>query len=153
MEYLPSAIYILEILSFIVEEDDPDGVELHFTNSKHHITSTESARLVALANDLTPGGKTRPETVLRPILESYQKKLEHSLDPTKVRPLSIYILTDGRWEGLGENPIVLLLPLINTLADFGLPRETVGVQFISFGNQTTLMDQMDEMKDLLDLQL
>lgn len=94
-------------------------------------------------------GHTDAEQSLRDILGPYQDKLRDTFaliqagrHPPSVRPLSIYFLTNGAWEGGGQ-PEALFLEVAETLKSCRLPREQIGVQFISFGNHTAGLNTLD----------
>lgn len=150
---------VFEALSFIVEDDDPDGVEVHFT------TVPEAKKISKLSSDLAthartvqPRGDTNLEDNLKAILTEYENKLYlRSVGklPSPVRPLSIYILTDGKWEG-GGNPEVPMLGLAQSLKDYNLTRQQIGIEFITFGDDQgalLYMQNLDDMGKNMDLQM
>jgi hypothetical protein len=131
-----------------VEEHDPDGVELLFASSEESRKSRDSRQLTATATSVRPQGRGELETVLTNVLANYQARLVFSLCKKQpIRPLSIYLLTDGAWEG-GGNPEVPLLGLLETLKTPGLPANQVGIQFISFGNNPGGLKRMRELDDM-----
>lgn len=49
------------------------------------------------------------------------------------KPLSLYILTDGVWEGKSD-PRKPIQKLVQTLVGWRMDKAQVGIQFINFGN-------------------
>jgi hypothetical protein len=152
---------VFEALSYILKYVDPDGLDLSFTVSgeslkNYKVTST----LVQSVRDRKSRlkGTTDMNLKLTTLLENYQAALEKPPREVKslfrrkpVRPLNLYILTDGIWEAKcdAEGPI---RRLIKKLADLGKGRIQVGIEFISFGNNIAGLQRMDHLDSGLDLQ-
>ncbi|KAF4634094.1 hypothetical protein G7Y89_g4015 [Cudoniella acicularis] len=133
--------YVLEVLSYMLK-GDPDGVELYFTNSVTHVKSKHTTKLLRSIDLTKPEGGTNLGLRLGDILNEYGFRAHNSaaskalskLGPSKrTRPINIYFLTDGLWEGhpdLDESLKDLLVYLIR------LEREdsNFGIQFIKFGD-------------------
>lgn len=140
---------LFRLLAFLVEEDDPDGVELLYANSRQRMRNENSAELADHVDNARWNGHTNLENRLTDILEEYGAKISARRNrPTDVAlPLSIYVLTDGVWEG-GGNPEVPMMDLVQTLKELDLPREQIGIQFIGFGENAEGLERMrllDEM--------
>ncbi|KAK5720388.1 hypothetical protein LTR17_015025 [Elasticomyces elasticus] len=168
---------LFELLAYIVEDDDPDGVEVLCANSGASLKEKDSSKLAKHVNNIQWNGRTRIEKRLEQILGSYEEKLRgnekkrleyeekrrkyeenvraHKLklrarapdpiDPTT--PLTVYILTDGVWEGGGE-PEVPIMAMVQTLVELGLPREQVGVQFIVLGENKAGQEHMENVDNM-----
>ncbi|KAK4894202.1 hypothetical protein LTR27_007570 [Elasticomyces elasticus] len=100
---------VFRLLARIVEDEDPDGVELSYTISPKSFTDTSSASLHENLSKHRFGGQANVENRLETILKRY----------------------NGVW-GDG-NPEVPIMGMVRTLVDMKLPRKQVGIQFISFG--------------------
>ncbi|KAK3649115.1 hypothetical protein LTR22_013085 [Elasticomyces elasticus] len=136
---------IFQILARIIEDEDPDDIQLRYLMSTTSITDPSSA---ALHDNLVRhrfGGRSNVELRLESILDDYREKLVARSPST--RPLSIYVMTDGLWQS--SNPEVPIMAIVQTLVNLKLPREQVGIQFIGFGENTSglehlkLIDQMN----------
>jgi hypothetical protein len=145
---------VLEALSYIVKDCDPDGTELYFTTSKDHKRDRHTSGLLYMLNGRMPNGITDIDHRLNEILEKYKSKLDTkpSLissviskaknEPIGPRPLNIYVLTDGMWESesTGETTII---NFVQKLVKLGKPKSQVGIQFISFGNNPKGLQKME----------
>ncbi|KAK3667545.1 hypothetical protein LTR22_001723 [Elasticomyces elasticus] len=183
---------LFELLAYIVEDDDPDGIEVLCANSGASLKASDSSKLAKHVDNIQWNGRTRIEKKLEHILGSYEEKLRdnekkrrdyeekrrdyeekrqkheesvrayklnfrerapHPVDLTT--PLTVYILTDGVWEGGGE-PEVPIMAMVQTLVELGLPREQVGVQFIVFGENAAGKEHVknvDNMQRAYELEL
>jgi hypothetical protein len=144
-EHWDSMVNMLSLLSFILEGDDPDGAELHFTNSDERRTSPISDNLVATAKQVVPRGRTDISPRLTRIFKDYERRLRENKD---IRPLSVYVLTDGVWARSEESPAIPLLALVQALKDTGKTRRQVGVQFVSFGSDEEGLERMQQLDDM-----
>lgn len=91
--------------------------------------------------------KTNISIRLGLVLETYRQKLLSRNYPLLERPMNIYILTDGIWAdgGDAETPIT---QMVEDLKRLGFRRRQVGIQFISFGNDSNALRRL-ELLDLL----
>lgn len=148
--YWESILGTFELLAFLVEEDDPDGVEVRFTNEAAPRTSKSSEELMEYARSVTARGNTDLEECLTPVLEAYGDKLflhNAGRGSSELRPLSIYILTDGVWKR-GGSPDAPMLILTHTLKECNLTRRQVGIQFITFGHNKEGLQYMKWLDDM-----
>lgn len=127
---------IFELLSFMVQHEDPDELDLRFSNSTNHIQSTDVKFLKDTVSAVHPQGHKFFGDTLDIVLKAYEKKMDsHPADPDPsqefVRPLSIYVLTNG--ENLGS-PAPAICSLVYKLEELKYPLKHVGIQFISFGH-------------------
>jgi hypothetical protein len=142
---------LLELLASTVQNGDGDGVELYFTNSREWIAPRTSSQLSRLARSIIPWGSTEISRTLGKVLNNYEariclnKRYRDKARASKVtRPLTVYVLTDGIWAGGGEPPEVQILSLVELLKEYGLPREQIGLQFISFGKDPEGLKRLDK---------
>ncbi|KAK5700213.1 hypothetical protein LTR17_023122 [Elasticomyces elasticus] len=140
---------LFELLAYIVEEDDPDGVEVLCTNTGVSLKEIDSSKLARHINSIEWDGRTNLENRLVRVLGGYAEQLEargsRPRDP--VTPLTVYVLTDGVWQGGGE-PEVPIMKLVYTLAELGLDRRQVGVQFIVFGENAAGWQHLQQVDDM-----
>lgn len=136
---------LLSPLVYTVKEGDPDGVEVHFTVSKSMQQSRKSRVLIEEVECHDFEGKTDISKRLGIILRRYRVNLEDKrMAHLSVRPLSIYILTDGVWEG-GRDAQTPMREIISVLKQYGYDRKQVGIQFISFGNDDEGLQRMADL--------
>lgn len=140
---------VFETLSYMVKEVDPNGFDLWFTgpgkplkNQKH---TTESLRTVEYR---TKQGTTDINDKLQKIFDDYVEALKKPKSVVRakfskaVKPLSLYVLTDGVWEQ-DCNPAHLVETFVKQLEDLGKVKGNLGVQFISFGEDPIGLGRME----------
>jgi hypothetical protein len=144
---------VVEALSYIVKDCDPDGTELYFTISSQYRKDRNTTGLLNMLHGKSLKGATDIDHRLNEILEKYKAKLDErsswissirsiaKKEPKVVRPLNLYILTNGIWEdkSTGETTIVNFAQKLKKL---GKIRNQVGIQFISFGNNLIGLERM-----------
>lgn len=114
------------------------------------MVSRNSTQLTDYARRIKARGNTNLEESLGIVLKQYENKLflhEEGMEPAPVRPLSIYILTDGQW-ARGGNPEVPMLSLAEALKKYELTRRQVGIQFITFGRYEPGLLHMKHLDDM-----
>ena len=101
---------VFEVLTCLIEKIEPDGIELHFTASTCSYRSRNSTSLMERLKKRRPHGILGVEERLVQILKNYEENLHAAEDrrcaaikklfkkPKSVRPLSLYVLTDGVWD-------------------------------------------------------
>jgi hypothetical protein len=151
---------VLEALSYIVKDCDPDGTELYFTISSQYRRDQNTTGLLKMLNNKSLKGSTDIDLRLNEILEKYKVKLDErsswmssirsiaKKEPKVVRPLNLYILTNGIWESqsTGETPIV---NFVQKLLKLGKIKSQVGIQFISFGDNAIGLERMRKLDSKL----
>lgn len=156
-------------LSYLVKRVDPDGIDLHFTNSLESHHSRRTRHLLEKVQRKKPAGRCDMKSRLGKILEPYRADLPKALEPTrhkhflgidlrhwssKGRSICIYVFTDGVWQGglrpLGgvDEPIRIF---VDRLKELGLLDTQVGIQFIRFGNDERGMERLRKLDSDLDL--
>ena len=136
---------VFEVLTCLIEKTEPNGIELHFTASIRSYRSN-IASLMERLKKRRPHGILGVEERLVQILKNYEENLHATEDqhratiknlfkkPKSVRPLSLYVLTDGVWDpNVNVNITGKIAHFVSRLQKFGLPSEQFGIQFISFG--------------------
>lgn len=150
-----AVIDVLEALSYILKTVDPNGLDLSFTVSSDSLEDCKkTSRLVDMTKTRRLKGTTDMNLKLTSLLDEYQNALtkgrSNSIFRRAVRPMNLYILTDGVWEKDCdvEAPI---RSLVQKLVELGKGRIQVGIQFISFGNNTSALTRMDHLDSGLGL--
>ena len=149
----------VEVLSYMVKDKDPNGVDLYYFNSREQFTKCKKSKQLAKSVAAkTFEGLTNPDTKLKRILDDYRTELREFTNrrrqydrrgpnsarslfrgpPVLPRALSVYVLTDGVWESPktegGDYLKSTIRKLIYQLKEAGCERDQVGVQFIRFGD-------------------
>lgn len=137
----------LNALGYLVKRSDLDGIDLYFTNSPEERHSKHTKNLLKVVNSVQPGGQCNMKVALGRILEGYHperiKEQDKGLFSRKKKKqkwgLSVYVFTDGLWNGHDElcgvhEPIATL---VNKLTKHEMLENHVGIQFIRFGNNPT----------------
>ena len=155
---------VFGVLAYVVKSADPDGLDLYFTsslepyNSKkgYGIFSTSSStKLLEYVHNRKQkiDGSTNLDYALDCILGPYINQLERAFKfgGSNVRPLNLYILTDGRWED-GCNPASAIRRIISKLKEFRYPEDSkqIGIQFITFGHNMEALARIQALDDKLD---
>jgi hypothetical protein len=140
-------IKVVEALTYILKDVDPNGLDLSFTVCSEKQKKTKRpASLVELVESRSEllEGATDMNLRLSDILDTYQTELEK---PKKfyrksVLPMNLYVLTDGIWEPNCDaaGPIT---NLVNKLNELHKGRVQVGIQFISFGNNAEAINRLN----------
>ena len=156
-------------LSYLVKRVDPDGIDLHFTNSLESHHSRRTRHLLEKVQRKKPAGRCDMKSRLGKILEPYRAELPRALESprhrhfmgidlrhwsSKGRSICIYVFTDGVWQGgsrpLGgvDEPIRIF---VDKLRELGLLDTQVGIQFIRFGNDERGMERLQKLDSDLHL--
>lgn len=156
-------------LSYLVKHVDPDGIDLHFTNSLESHHSRRTHHLLEKVQRRKPAGQCDMKSRLGKILEPYRAELPKALESSrhrhflgidlrqwssKGRSICIYVFTDGVWQGglrpLGgvDEPIGIF---VDKLKELGLLDTQVGIQFIRFGNDKRGMERLQKLDSDLHL--
>ena len=138
---------ILSILAFLVKDSDPDGLELFFTNSQRKLKVKDPAKLVTGFAANTPRGLTDIRIRLSSIIYDYIKGFDRKWPMKKLKPvrsLNIYVLTDGLLQP-NADLAAPLERLIKKIKENG--KYVVGIQFISFGNDSDALERLDAWDD------
>ncbi|KAI9709970.1 MAG: hypothetical protein M1820_003048 [Bogoriella megaspora] len=148
-------IQVLDLLVFMTQDADPDGVECILTNPMSGSDTIKAKKpkapveLSNFARRSQPGGSrivTNMYTSLNYILQRQRSKIENDANAgaatkfikrkagKRLRPLSLTILTDGNWQGR-DDPATSIRSTMDTLIAKGRDPHEIGIQFIQFGNE------------------
>jgi tetratricopeptide (TPR) repeat protein len=130
---------LIPTLAYIAKQVDVDGIEVYFTNSQAKKIRKSATDLERLIIETVPHGDEDVGSVLQSVLHEFESGLK-SESLTLTRPKSsrggrgaIYIFTDAhllRKDDIGST----IEQFAETCKQFGVKRQQVGIQFISFGN-------------------
>lgn len=150
---------VFEALSYIVKEVDPNGFDLWFTGPgtplKNQKRTTDPSRIVEYR---ILQGTTDINNKLEKIFDDYLEALKKPKTgmlakfSKAVKPLSLYVLTDGVWEQ-DCNPRHLVETFVNQLEGLGKVKGKVGIEFISFGEDPVGLDRMELLDSGLNVKL
>lgn len=158
----PALKSLSALLFHVVKDFGPNGVDFHFTVSDN-TRRTRSIRTKRAFDEMFEA--RRPQSGpcdisirLGQIFQAYGSRLEsrfgHSLIPNRfrrqLRPMSVYILTDGQWQ---DDPEYVIRTLVQKMQDLGILRDQIGLEFISFGNDPEALRTLKRLDDDMGLQL
>lgn len=152
---------LLDLLAYIVKTYDPNGIDLHFTSSAQKYVGVKSTTdLLEIFDRYSnrPRGSWDMSDRLSSIVSEYQKDLATintsktfvpKLLQQKVRPLSLYVLTDAVWQPACDvSPVIE--SLVSTLKKYDRHKQQVGIQFIRFGSRPEGIKRLEDL-DMLKL--
>lgn len=127
---------LFEVLSYMLKSKDPNGLDLMFTVSDGQIyNSSRTTPLCDIVASKHPHGLSNIASGLNKILYSYSQSFgsQGGYSSEMVRPLNVYILTDGVWQPQcdAKPPIQFI---VKKLEEHMSPEDQIGLQFISFGD-------------------
>lgn len=156
-EHWPDVLDLFSNMAYMVKGFGRDGIELHFSRSLDHYREKHTTPLLAKLRDRKPSGFSDIKPRLNSILWDYQKKINskpflgmrHLSKP--VRPLNLYIFTDGAW----QDDVNVERPIRNLVEveKLKLPGDQVGIQFIRFGNDMNGKRRLEFLDSGLNLSL
>lgn len=147
---------LFEALAYLVKQSDTDGIDLHFTVSSEQVSRSKSTgKLVEKIKRHKREGVTDMTWNLDRILENYREQF-HRKKPFfnsnhKVRPLTLYVLTDGIWEAECD-PSPVIKRMVKRLEELQCAESQVGIQFISFGEDPLGLNRLQRLDDDLELE-
>ncbi|GAA5917041.1 hypothetical protein JCM5296_001824 [Sporobolomyces johnsonii] len=135
---------------------DSDGIDLHFMNGgdEFRLQNVTSSNVVASTFDkVQPFGSTPTGVVMDEILRDYVEKVEDARAArTKVKPLLLLVLTDGR----ADDPDMvkdILVEFAARLDEVRAPPYQLGIQFVQIGDDPEAAAFLKELDDDLKPQL
>lgn len=170
----PNVKTLSRLLCWLAKNKDEDGVDLfYFHEPALGLRNCKKSREVfENISQRTFEGNTTPTVRVQKVLNEYKANLEayrrrlsqphrsmvrrlnpfSSSEPEPPKPLSVYVLTDGVWEDdqtLGHLYVDdTIASLVKELVACGLPKNHVGVQFISFGNHRFGLQRLEALDHL-----
>ena len=153
----PQVKRLFGLLSYMVRDCDPNGLDLYFTNTPEKIKSSNMNTLMGELGTRTPKGLPDMRSRFGSIIETYRnqfgkRKLRSLFRESNPRKLSLYVLTDAVW----QPKIDLTTPirtLVSDLEEHKLTEKQIGIQFIRFGNIPDSITRLQKLDSGLNLKL
>jgi hypothetical protein len=147
-EQWPHAKTAFEALSYILKPMAPDGIELYFTVAYDTWRRHNTSELVDLLEEKGLAGDTDISYRLGLQLQDYKLKNQPyaqraSKKAKKIRPMSIYILTDGNWKDKCD-PIATIRDVADHLINANMESGQLTIQFVTFGQNAAALQQMND---------
>lgn len=153
---------LLSLLTYMLKDSDPNGLDVCFTQSKEKINSGKSTKLLKAVSQVQYLGMSDMQTRLSQILQEHKEKFSTNNSHRgllqkvtgrweKQKSLSVYILTDGIWPP--RNSVAsTIVALVNSMKENKLPKDHVAIQFIRFGEDPHGIDRLNKLDHGLGLE-
>ena len=153
---------VLEALTYAIKSHSHDGVNLMFTQSDRHVSTSRTKVALDEFDKVTFSGQTDMTQRLESIFEEVKRKItfqprgwlskaHHPPRQSLSQKLSLYILSDGNWQSGSDVPSTIQT-MIAYLTEHNLPQKQIAIQFIRMGPDTpqtaTFLDPLDGSHDL-----
>ena len=142
-----SVIDLFSVFAWHTKSLDSNGLEMYFTVSLKKGKFKNTTRAVEILKSISQSIPSNIDLSLGEILREYQGKLERQKNmisfwprEKSVKPLSLYVFTDGAWEGC--DAVAPIEAMIEKQKELKLPREQIGIQFIRFGDDPRGVDRL-----------
>jgi len=156
---------LFAVLSRFAKPSDEDGIEIYFT-MKHDVVkkSKKMTKLVDIVRKHKGNlnGSSNIKLCLDRILKPYEQNLiaqkeyraAHAVSASSddQKPLTVYILTNGLWNGRAD-PTDSIRDMVSVLEQCHCRSSQVGIQFIGFGNDEAALARLDHYDDDLGLSM
>lgn len=139
----------LEAIVPVCTEQNEDGVDIHFLNSKlgkNNVTTKEE--VFEIFKDVKPRGMTPTGKRLREILEPYVASVEkRGVDGDWPKPLNLIVITDGEASDDEEENSVryVIVEMAGRLNTEDAPLTQLGIQFFQVGNDEAASKALEEL--------
>ena len=143
--YWEDVISFFHVFAYFTKKLDKNGLEMWFTVSTKKLKFNDTKKAVAYLKNMRHDVPSDIDMRLGQILGNYQSEIHREKEKKNailskwskaVKPLSLYVLTDGAW------PATDAVTPIEQLILQQLPKKQVGIQFISFGNDPAGIDKL-----------
>ncbi len=157
-EHWPQVKRVFGLLSYMVRDCDPNGLELSFTGSSKIFTSRSTRTLMKEVDMMTPKGLPDMRSRFGSIIAKYQAKfgrktlLSFFRESNHPRRLSLYVLTDAVWQPKIDLTTTIR-SLVRSLEEHKLANKQIGIQFIRFGKDPKGIQRLEELDSGLKLDL
>jgi hypothetical protein len=135
-----------EALAYIVKCADPNGMELYFTNWTKGGRSRDRRKLMTLFDSVELQGEGSIEPALSTILDECIRENTLTSLVRKKKRVNIYILTNGIWTGEDDSLCGIDEAIKRTVKKMNT-RNSMGIQFIQFGNNPTGTYRLETLDD------
>ena len=148
---------VFGLLSYMVRDCDPNGLDLYFTNTSKTFKSKNMDTLMGELSTRKPNGLPDMRSRFGSIIEKYQnkfgkRKLSSFFRESDPRKLSLYVLTDAVWQPKIDLTTTVRT-LVSSLEDHKLTNKQIGIQFIRFGNYSDSIQRLKNLDSGLNLDL
>ena len=138
-QHWKEATACVRLLAYLLKTTDPDGIDLYFLGcSRYQLQSHFSTRVDGIMREVVPDKRGDLGEALRKFVDFRREVASDSKRTMKTkaqRPLSVYILTDGKAPVFGrESGAESFQDIADILRSTERPRAHLGLQFIQFGN-------------------
>ena len=146
---------VVSLLAYILKTSDNDGLDIHFTQTSTMVNSRKSSKILSSISQVSFGGISDMRGKLYNVLREHIDKFGTPISPTRSfirhrppqqpqRPLSLYILTDAKWQPTDVGGYIKD-HLVHSMIAKSCPKEHVAIQFIRFGNDQASIKRLDEL--------
>lgn len=133
-------VSLFSVLAWIVKRLDDNGLEMYFTVSSDKKSFRDTTGAVDHLKGMSQSTYPNIDSRLQQILGKYQEDLARpregrsffQLRRSRVKPLSLYVFTDGAWQGC--DAVAPIETMIEKLRQLGFPKQQVSIQFVRFGD-------------------
>ena len=136
---------VVSLLTYMLKNSDPNGLDVYFTQSTQKVHSVKSTKLSTAVSQVAFQGISDMRARLSHILQEHKNKFGTTTTPSgpwykkagppeAQKPLSFYVLTDGKWQPNEVGPTIIAL--VDSMRANQLRKEHVGIQFIRFGEDS-----------------
>lgn len=147
-------VRVVSLLSYLLKDTDDNGLDICFTQSTESRNSGRATKLSEIVEKVAFKGISDMRTRLSQILRKYEDKFGTTTassrswykrlgSPEPQKPLSFYVLTDGKWDLNEVGPIIM--SLVDKMREFKLHKDHVGIQFIRFGQDPNGIARLDHL--------
>ncbi|KAG6917994.1 hypothetical protein DXG01_017004 [Tephrocybe rancida] len=121
----------LKRLATVAAKYDPDGIEIHFLNSKRTLTTSDPQKIRELFDSVKPSKATPLGGKLQELLFEYMKDMTSTSTKKKVNYI---VITDGVPT---DNPMTKdgIIRAARRLDELQLPTHQIGIQFVQVGRE------------------
>jgi len=145
----PDVQRVFETLSYILKGMSPDGTELYYTISYDTFRRKDPKDLYEHMEKKATAGTTNINFRLNLLLEGFRvrrpKLLAGGKKKNVVRPISLYVLTNGEWLSDGPDPKITIQKTADSLVASNMSNEQLTIQFISFAKSPTGIQKLNDL--------
>lgn len=166
--FRPELFDAVNAMAYLFKMLDPDGIDVSCTSSpdkkERCTTATKAVNFVKKSFSEGNGDDCHIERALEAILSSVRKgwapdristiRAPFNIDSktsSRDRGVSVYILTDGRWEPTSDDGVCgadkPIQVMINQMKNQGVGRTRVSLQFAKFGDHPVGAQRLEKLDD------
>lgn len=145
---------VVSLLAYLLKDSDPNGLDVCFIQSTEKKNSGRATKISEVVGKVDFQGVSDMRTRLSQILKEHKNNFGTTIAPSgswlkrpgpreAQKPLSFYILTDGKWQPNDVGPIIT--GLVDSMREHKLHKDHVGIQFIRFGQDSRGIDRLNHL--------